>query len=99
MTGAEMSSPSSQQTLATVRLIWSAIRSPIKTPWLERMYLMIESLMASPATLIDFLLTMPFKESTAMSVVPPPMSTIMLPFGFSMSMLAPMAAATGSSMR
>src|SRR5262245_6230291 len=36
---------------------------------------------------------------TATSVVPPPMSTIMLPPGSSMGRPAPMAAAMGSSMR
>ena len=34
-----------------------------------------------------------------MSLVPPPMSTTMCPSGLAMSMPAPMAAATGSSMR
>ncbi|MPN16181.1 hypothetical protein SDC9_163519 [bioreactor metagenome] len=36
---------------------------------------------------------------TAMSVVPPPISTIMLPRGSAMSMPAPIAAAIGSSIR
>jgi hypothetical protein len=36
-------------------------------------------------------------EMTATSVVPPPMSTTMLPEGFSMGSPAPMAAAMGSS--
>ena len=40
---------------------------------------------------------MPASETTAMSVVPPPMSTIMLPVGSVMGRPAPMAAATGSS--
>ena len=42
---------------------------------------------------------MPFKEMTAISVAPSPMSTIMVPWGTAMSTPAPMAAATGSSMR
>ena len=43
--------------------------------------------------------TTPLREMTAMSLVPPPMSTTMWPSGLAMSMPAPMAAATGSSMR
>ena len=42
---------------------------------------------------------MPAMEMTATSVVPPPMSTIMLPVGSVMGMPAPMAAAMGSSTR
>ena len=42
---------------------------------------------------------MPASETTAMSVVPPPMSTIMLPVGSVMGSPAPTAAATGSSTR
>ena len=43
--------------------------------------------------------TMPPREMTATSVVPPPMSTIMLPEGSVMGSPAPMAAAIGSSIR
>ena len=42
---------------------------------------------------------MPLSDRTAMSVVPPPISTTSEPCGAEMSMPAPMAAATGSSMR
>jgi hypothetical protein len=42
---------------------------------------------------------MPDREMTATSVVPPPMSTIMLPEGSVMGSPAPMAAAMGSSIR
>ena len=42
---------------------------------------------------------MPESEITATSVVPPPMSTIMLPPGSWMGSPAPMAAAIGSSIR
>jgi len=52
---------------------------------------------SSPATLIDVLTTVPPREITATSVVPPPMSTIIFPQGLLMSIPAPMAAATGSS--
>ena len=41
---------------------------------------------------------MPPSEMTATSVVPPPMSTIMLPLGSCTGMSAPIAAAIGSSM-
>jgi len=41
----------------------------------------------------------PPREMTATSVVPPPMSTIMLPDGSVMGAPAPIAAASGSSMR
>ena len=42
---------------------------------------------------------MPDSEMTATSVVPPPMSTIMLPPGSWIGRPAPMAAAIGSSIR
>ena len=42
---------------------------------------------------------MPASEMTATSVVPPPMSTIMLPEGSVMGRPAPIAAAIGCSMR
>jgi hypothetical protein len=42
---------------------------------------------------------MPPSEMTATSVVPPPMSTIMLPVGSATGSPAPMAAAIGSSIR
>jgi len=41
---------------------------------------------------------MPASEMTAMSVVPPPMSTIMFPVGSVMGRPAPIAAATACSM-
>ena len=66
---------------------------------LRRTYLMIASSNLSPAILIEVDSTMPPSEMTAMSVVPPPMSATRLPFGLLMSRPAPMAAATGSSMR
>ena len=51
----------------------------------------------SPATLIDVLTTFPPSEITAISVVPPPISTTMLPQAFEISIPAPIAAAIGSS--
>ena len=52
---------------------------------------------SSPATLIDVLTTVPPSEITAISAVPPPISTIILPHGLAMSIPAPIAAAIGSS--
>ncbi len=59
---------------------------------------MIASSSSSPPTRIDWLVTTPPSEMTATSVVPPPMSTIMLPVGSCTGRPAPMAAAIGSSM-
>ena len=80
-------------------LISSAVRSPMSTLCFRRMYLMMASSNWSPAILMEVDSTMPPREMTAISVVPPPMSTIMWPSGLVMSMPAPMAAARGSSMR
>ncbi len=77
----------------------SAVRSPMSTLCRLRMYLTTASLKASPATLMEADSTMPDREITAMSAVPPPMSTTMWPSGWVMSTPAPMAAARGSSMR
>ena len=63
------------------------------------MYATIASSILSPATRIDFETTMPASEMTATSVVPPPMSTIMLPDGSVTGSPAPIAAAIGSSIR
>ena len=46
-----------------------------------------------------FFVTTPFKEITATSVVPPPISTITFPIGLLISRSIPIAAATGSSTR
>ena len=48
---------------------------------------------------MDWLTTMPPSEMTATSLVPPPMSTIMLPVGSATGRPAPIAAAIGSSIR
>ena len=53
---------------------------------------------SSPAVRIDLLLTIPPRAITAISLVPPPMSTIMLPIGSRTSMPIPIAAAIGSWM-
>src|SRR5665647_345030 len=49
-----------------------------------------------PAIRIDLLVTIPPKEMTAISVVPPPMSTTIFPSGASTSRPIPIAAAIGS---
>ena len=46
---------------------------------------------------MEVLTTGPPKEITAISAVPPPISTIMFPHALPISIPAPMAAATGSS--
>ncbi len=77
----------------------SAVRSPINTLYLRRTYWMIASSILSPPQRIELEVTMPESEITATSVVPPPMSTTMLPVGAVTSRPAPIAAAIGSSIR
>ena len=57
------------------------------------------SSISSPPTRTEALHTVPFKAITAISEVPPPISTIMLPTGSSTGMPIPMAAAIGSCTR
>ena len=94
-----VSSSSLGKTQPICFFISSAVRSPTSRLCLRRMYLTTASFSWSPAILMEVDSTMPDREMTAMSVVPPPMSTIMWPSGLAMSMPAPMAAATGSSIR
>ena len=54
---------------------------------------------ASPATFRDEETATSFMDSTATSVVPPPISTTIWPFGPEISSPAPRAAARGSSIR
>ncbi|MNI82517.1 hypothetical protein D3C73_1392400 [compost metagenome] len=61
--------------------------------------LIIDSSNLSPATLIDALTTTPFRDIIAISVVPPPISITIVPFGFEISNPAPIAAASGSSIK
>ena len=60
---------------------------------------MIAKSILSPATLMDRLCTMEAREITATSVVPPPISTIILHMGSETGRPAPIAAAMGSSIR
>ncbi len=78
-------------------MISSAVRSPIIKLYVRRTCPMIASSILSPAVRSLLLATMPPKEITATSVVPPPMSTIILPVGSWTGRPAPMAAAMGSS--
>ncbi|MNJ53876.1 hypothetical protein D3C77_492920 [compost metagenome] len=78
-------------------LISSAVRSPMSSLYFVLIYLIIAVSNVSPAILMDEAVTMSPMESTATSVVPPPISTTMLPLGSYMSIPAPMAAAFGSS--
>ena len=82
----------------TCSLIASAVRSPSITEYSFFTYWMIASSSSSPPTRTLVAVTMPPSEMTATSVVPPPMSTIMLPAGSWMGRFAPIAAAIGSSM-
>ena len=59
---------------------------------------MMASSISSPPLRTDWLVTIPPSEMTATSLVPPPMSTTMFPFGSPIGSPAPMAAAIGSSM-
>ena len=60
------------------------------------MYSWMSAVRSSPAMRMELFDTIPPKEITAISVEPPPMSTIMLPWGASTSIPMPMAAAIGS---
>ena len=60
-------------------------------------YWMIASSISSPAVRMDIDATTPPSEITATSVVPPPMSTIMLPAGSLTGRPVPIAAAIGSA--
>ena len=79
-------------------MISSAVRSPRARLYSFLMNWMIASSSSSPPMRTDWLVTMPPSEITATSVVPPPMSTTMLPVGSWTGRPAPMAAAMGSSM-
>ena len=82
----------------TASLSCSAVRSPIRTLYSFLTQSMIAVSSSSPPTLIERETTMPPREMTATSVVPPPMSTTMDPAGSAMGSPDPMAAAIGSSM-
>ena len=76
----------------------SAVRSPMSRLYFFLIYWMIELSSSSPPTRTDREATIPPREMTATSLVPPPMSTTMLPVASATGRPAPMAAAMGSSM-
>ena len=63
------------------------------------MYSIIASSNLSPADFTEVACTTPPRDRTATSVVPPPISTIIDPVGSATGNPAPIAAATGSSIR
>ena len=75
----------------------SADFSPIETPYVRRMCSWIAASRSKPPTLAERPDTTPPIETTAISVRPPPMSTIRFPIGSWTGRLAPTAAASGSS--
>ena len=77
----------------------SAVLSPIAILCFFFIYFTIASSNLSPATFIELLTTDPPNDITAISVVPPPISTTMFPHGFAISIPAPIAAAIGSSIK
>ena len=81
-----------------VILISSAVRSPSIRECSFFIHAMIAWSMSSPAERTLRLVTMPPREMTATSVVPPPTSTTMLPVASWTGSPAPIAAAIGSSM-
>ena len=77
----------------------SAVRSPMSRLYSFLMKLMMASSIFWPPTRTEREMTTPFMDSTAISDVPPPMSTTIEPLASSTGRPAPMAAAMGSSTR
>ena len=82
-----------------VILISSAVRSPTRRLYLRLMNWAIASSILSPPTRTERENTIPEREITATSVVPPPISTIIFPVGSVIGKPEPMAAAIGSSIK
>ena len=80
-------------------LICSAVRSPTSRLYLRFRYCITASSISLPATRTEREYTMPLIEMTAISVVPPPMSTTRWACSSSNSRPAPSAAARPSSIR
>ena len=80
-------------------LMNSAVLSPIITSRSRRICRIIASSKALPATLTESDTEIQPMVMTATSVVPPPISTTIAPFGRSLFNPAPRAAASGSSIR
>ena len=83
---------------AIASLMASDVRSPNNSEYSFFTCWMIASSSSSPPMRMLVDVTMPPSEMTATSVVPPPMSTTMLPVGSWIGSPAPIAAAIGSSM-
>src|SRR5437763_15067842 len=81
----------------TAILMLSAVRSPMAIPYARRMCCCTAPSMSKPPTRSAFPVTTPPIEITAISLVPPPMSTTRLPTGSWIGRPAPIAAASGSS--
>ena len=79
--------------------ILSAVVSPIASLWVVLIYSIIDSSNLSPPALTDVALTTPPNDNTATSDVPPPISTTIDPVGSATGNPAPIAAATGSSIK
>ena len=78
-------------------LISSADFSPIATSYARRRWSWIAASRSNPPRRVEPPETTPPIEATAISVVPPPMSTIRFPIGSWIGRRAPTAAASGSS--
>ena len=89
----------SSDTVATVVLTACAVRSPMMSLCVSLIERMMSWSKRSPATLIVSPHTISPIESTATSVVPPPISMTMCPAGIQMSIPAPTAATFGSTSR
>ena len=77
----------------------SAVVSPIIKLYFFLKYWIMQSVISSPAISMEFATTIPPREITATSVVPPPISTIILACGSVISRPAPIADAIGSSIK
>ena len=84
--------------LPMVHLTDSAVGLPMLRLWVRFTCSMIASSILSPPVRTAVHLAMPKREMMATSVVPPPMSTIMLPAGSPIGRPVPMAEAMGFSM-
>src|SRR5215212_2350308 len=93
------SSPSSKRkALPSSIFNCSAVCEPMASLYSFWMYVVIASSISSPAILMEDLVTIPPREITATSLVPPPTSTTMDPWASLTGIPAPIAAARGSSM-
>ena len=79
--------------------ISSAVKGPMTSFFLRRTYWIIASLNESPPIRNDSLTTTPVSQRTAISVVPPPISTTIAPTLSASFKFVPIAAAKGSSIR